>query len=430
MTLMELSAQPHPPSHRKKRFAIWLLNLVSVILLASTAAAADNDFTGKFEPQLVANTEDFEQVVFKPFRDLSKFKFAKPIEGGATVTAGRLYQAATDKSAILALLIEPEDEMPYLYADVDMNNAFDENERFELKRDEEDNPYIKEALIAQPLKEGFFPSFPMRVKYFKDVQYGEMKPGERLIVETRKAFARGSVDIQGKKTLVQYDYNPRTKKISATNGVVGIDCDADGEIDMDRFSPESAEAQEEAIIFRVGSTYVSTKKIDLEKNLILLKSNSASDYKRIEVRMGEQMPDFEFTDFNGKKRKLSEFRGKYLLIDFWGMWCGPCRQELPYLKAAYSRFQARGFEILGMNTDDPGILSQVKSTLEKNSMNWTQAKRESITTLIRNLRIHSYPTTLLIDPEGKILSLNNTKKDQPSLRGADLLKSLDGLLPP
>ncbi len=428
---MKFSARTQSHSHRKKLLSIWPLNLVLLFLLGSTVSAADSDFTGKFEPRLVANTEDFEQVVFKPFRELSKFKFAKPIEEGATVTAARLYQATTDKSAILALLIEPEGEMPYLYADVDMNNAFDENERFELKPDEEeDNPYIKEVVIAQPLKEGFFPSFPVLVKYFKNVQYGEMKPGERLIVETRKAFAKGSVDIQGKKTLVQYDYNPRTKKISATNGVFGIDCDGDGEIDMERFSPESAEAQEEAIIFRVGNTYVSTKKIDLEKNLIILKSNSAADYKRIEVRMGEQMPDFEFTDFNGKKRKLSEFRGKYVLLDFWGMWCGPCRQELPYLKAAYLRFQARGFEILGMNTDDSGVLAQVKGTLEKNSMNWTQAKRESIISLIRNLRIHSYPTTLLIDPEGKILSLNNTKKDQPSLRGKDLLKSLDELLPP
>ena len=95
-----------------------------------------------------------------------------------------------------------------------------------------------------------------------------------------------------------------------------------------------------------------------------------------------------------------------------------------------SAFQARGFEILGMNTDQPDLISQIKSQLEKNGMTWPQARRESIVGILRNLRIHSYPTTVLVGPDGKILSLNNRKKDQPILRGNDLLKSLDQLLPP
>ena len=142
------------------------------------------------------------------------------------------------------------------------------------------------------------------------------------------------------------------------------------------------------------------------------------------------MPDFQFTDWNGKKRKLSEFRGKYVLLDFWGMWCPACRTELPYLKAAYSRFQPRGLEILGMNTDDPMTVSQIKGQLEKQGLTWTQAKRESILDVIKNYRIHLYPSTLLLGPDGKVISLNQTRKGQPELRGRGLLKSLDQLLPP
>jgi len=82
-----------------------------------------------------------------------------------------------------------------------------------------------------------------------------------------------------------------------------------------------------------------------------------------------------------------------------------------------------------MNTDEPEILPQVKTWLEKNELVWTQARLDSIREVIRSFRIHSYPTTLLIDPEGKIISLDQTKKGQPSLRGQDMLKSLDRLLP-
>ncbi len=403
--------------------------IVVLMFAALSLGAADGEFTGKLEPQLIANPDRPEQIIFKPMGDLSKIKINKPPESDATITAGRLYHAQSDKSAILALLVEPEGDDPYLLADLDLNNVIDEREHFDLERDD-DNSYIRQATIAQPLKEGPFPSFPLFVQYFKGVQWDKMSADERLILESREALAAGAVDIDGKKTRVQYNYNPRSKKISPTAGKLGVDCDGDGEIDSDPFSPEAAEASEETTVFRIGDVYVSTKWVDLEKNLITMRSHPAGDYKRIEIRMGEEMPDFEFTDFNNKKRRLVEFRGKYVLIDFWGMWCGPCRQELPFLKAAYSRFQARGFEIVGMNTDDAEIQSQVKSALNKNGMNWTQAKRESIQGLIRNLRIHSYPTTMLIDPDGKIISLNNTKRNQPALRGRDLIRSLDKILPP
>ncbi|HYP27339.1 MAG TPA: TlpA disulfide reductase family protein [Blastocatellia bacterium] len=406
-----------------------IVSALALMLPLAPPVRADGEYTGKLEPQLRVNRDGREHVAFRPIADLSKLRLAKPIEKGATVTAGRLYHVLNDKSAILTLLVEPEDEPPYLLADIDLNNQFDESERFEFKRGEEDNPYIWEASVSQPLKEGPFQSFPLFVQYMKNVRWEGMSDDERMLFESRAAFAAGFVDIQGRKTLVQYDYNARANKISVMNGRLGVDADGDGEVDFDPFSPEAAETQDEAVVFRVGNNYVSTKKVDLEKNLITMRSHPASDYKRIEVAVGKEMPDFEFTDFNGKKRRLSEFRGKHVLIDFWGMWCPPCRQELPYLKAAYSRFQARGFEILGLNTDQPEVMPQVKTTLEKNGMPWTQAKMDSIIRVIRNLRINSYPTTMLIGPDGRIISLNNTKKGQPGLRGNDLLKSLDKILP-
>jgi len=81
-----------------------------------------------------------------------------------------------------------------------------------------------------------------------------------------------------------------------------------------------------------------------------------------------------------------------------------------------------------MDNDDDA--SPVKGFLRQNNLNWTQATMESIKTLEIRYRIHSFPTTMLLGPDGKIVSLGQTKKKQPGLRGQELLKSLDGLLPP
>jgi peroxiredoxin len=361
-------------------------------------------------------------------RDLSKIKFAAPIEAGSNVTAGRLYHPPQDKSSILTLLVEPEDGEPYLYADLNLDNVMSENERFALKRGDDDNPYLWEATLSLPLQGVAFPSYPIFVRYLKDVHWDKMKEGERMLQQSKTAFARGTVDIEGQKTLVQYVYNGQSKKINTMKGWQGVDTDGDGEIIMHTLSPESAEANEEAVVFRVGQAYVSNKRVDVEKNEIVMRANQASDYKRVELRVGGEMPDFAFTDFNGKKRRLSEFRGKYVLVDFWGLWCPACVEELSYLKTAYSRFQPRGLEILGMDTDED--VSWAKAQLKSNGLTWTQATLDSIKDVVISYRVHTFPTTLLIGPDGKIISLNQKEGNQPHLRGRDLLESLDQILPP
>lgn len=418
-------------SELKKRAARVLVLSFAVLALicgglttSARLAPGDTEFFGKLDGELVPYAEDLDQVVFKPFTDLSKIKFSTPLESDVSVTAGRLFHPPLDKAAVLALLVEPNDEgEPYLYADVDQDNVMADAERFPLKRGEEDNPYILQTTLQLPLKGTLFQKYPVLVQYYKQVKMDEMSDDERLVLQSKDAFAKGQVDIGGRKTLVEYGFNPQTKKISVSNGWFGVDGDGDGKIVFDRFSPESAEAREETVIFRVGEQYVSTRRVDMEKNQIVMRSHPATDYKRVEVLVGTEVPDFTFTDFSGKKRKLSEFRGKYVLLDFWAAWCPPCRRELPYQKAAYARFQPRGFEILGMNNDDDP--SAIKEWLKKNGLVWPQATMASIRDVEIRYRIHLFPTSLLIGPDGKVLVL-----DQDKMRGRDLLKTLDQMLPP
>jgi thiol-disulfide isomerase/thioredoxin len=209
-----------------------------------------------------------------------------------------------------------------------------------------------------------------------------------------------------------------------------MDGDGDGKVDMDNLSPEAAKANNEVVIFRVGDMYLSTKKADAEKNQIVLRQHEAKEYKRLELYIGKEFPEFTFSDFDGKKRKFSEFRGKYVLLDIWGFWCPPCRKELPYIREANRRFGNRNLQVIGLNTDEDLTIDSMKKALKDNGMIWTQGQFESVVDFLRvGLRINSFPTTFLISPEGKIISMSRQERDEPDLRGEDLLESLDEVLP-
>jgi thiol-disulfide isomerase/thioredoxin len=170
----------------------------------------------------------------------------------------------------------------------------------------------------------------------------------------------------------------------------------------------------------------------------LTREHPPSDYTRIRFELGLEVPDFGFVDFEGRTRRLSEFRGKYLMLEFWGTWCSGCISDMPGLVEVYKDYRGRGFEILGMDDEltlrsvppkNPDqMTAKAKALVAEKGVTWPQVRTETAEAISRRFRIGVHPTYILLDPMGRIVSWEGG--GQPTLRGPKLRDTLERLLGP
>ncbi|AYL97441.1 TlpA disulfide reductase family protein [Mucilaginibacter celer] len=136
------------------------------------------------------------------------------------------------------------------------------------------------------------------------------------------------------------------------------------------------------------------------------------------VALGATAPEFAEADTAGKTINLSSFRGKYVLIDFWASWCGPCRRENPNVVKAYNTYKGKNFTIIGVSLDRPNAKDKWIAAIHKDGLTWNHVSDLKFwdSKAADLYAVKAIPQNFLIDPKGKIIGKN--------LRGEDLQNKL------
>ncbi|HEY9256679.1 TlpA disulfide reductase family protein [Chitinophaga sp.] len=138
-----------------------------------------------------------------------------------------------------------------------------------------------------------------------------------------------------------------------------------------------------------------TEAKDLKQTIITNKAQA------MRLKTGQPMPSVKYPDANGQLAGLEKYKGKYLLVDFWASWCGPCRQAIPKVKELYASYKDKGFEVVSISIDTDK--NAWKKAMKEEEMPWEQMLSDNKDKTMEQFQFSGIPTMYLVDNEGKII---------------------------
>lgn len=140
------------------------------------------------------------------------------------------------------------------------------------------------------------------------------------------------------------------------------------------------------------------------KNISFVKNIPEKIQARKRSAVGMPAPEFAAKDISGKSFNLSDYRGKYVLVEFWASWCVPCRAENPDLLKAYNKYHDKGFVVVGVSLDDKK--DRWEKAIEEDKLPWihTSDLNAFDNKIAKLYGVQPIPDNFLIDPQGKIIA--------------------------
>lgn len=176
-----------------------------------------------------------------------------------------------------------------------------------------------------------------------------------------------------------------------------------------------------ANLVKTASANVTTKWLSLFDESMKQRPMYAYILDQIEVRRrtsdGAGAPVFNLPDTEGKMVSLKDFKGKYVLLDFWASWCGPCKAEMPNIKEVYDKYKNKGLEVISISSD--AKREAWLRAIKHENMTWTQLSSKG-STVSADYGVSGIPHLFLIDPDGNIIA--------NGLRGKDIMGEVDAVI--
>jgi peroxiredoxin len=395
------------------RSLMWKLSLavVSLALLSPTIGAQSAEtkpiVADTEEPTLVegadgvemaALTEEEYQRRVAPLLRMPNFVAIKQKPSNLSPQARFGFNLKLEASPrMLSWILDGDEKNGYLlYADLNANGDLSDDALLRFDRKDGQHSVLFNKTARDEKSQQSYPVI-LKLAVSRSIPSGESQP--KLALQRYHWTVRRGVIRVGQRTLA-FGLFGGTGVYSA----VVFDLNNDGRLDWDLHgSKETFRAPEkEERYVNLGETSYAIE-IDRYGRSLTLKSLAEKLPARVFLSANDPAADFSFTDLESKPHRLSDYRGKVVLLDFWYINCGPCQLAIPKLIDLYERYHAKGLEIIGINGEDTKEEIQKFLDEKKMKMNWPQTVQEKTGGPIHDLyQFFAAPTYFLIDRDGKI----------------------------